>query len=137
MLELYDGYDTILMPLNPADPSYLSFEQQVLPKAAERGLGIQGMKSTANAKLLQMFSAKKCIHYALSLPIHCLAVGCTTLGQIEDDVRFAEQFKSLEPNEMALMRDKAQELSGPRLEDWKRDILTASNGGRNWDYLGA
>ena len=137
MLELYDGYDTILMPLNPADPSYLSFEQQVLPKAVERGMGIQGMKSTANAKLLQMFSAKKCIHYVLSLPIHCLAVGCTTLGQIEDDVRFAQEFKSLEAAEMALMRDKAQELSGPRLEDWKRDILTASNGGRDWEYLGA
>ena len=137
MLDLYDGYDTILMPFNPADPSYLSFERQVLPKAVERGLGIQGMKSTANAKLLQIFSAKKCIHYVLSLPIHCLAVGCTTLGQIEDDARFARQFKPLDANEMALMRDQAQNLAGPRLEDWKRDTLTASNGGRNWEYRGA
>ena len=137
MLELSDAYDTIMMPLNPADPSYLSFEQQVLPRAVELGLGIQGMKSTANAKLLQMFSAKKCIHYVLSLPIHCLAVGCTTLGQIEDDVRFAEKFKPLGVSEMARMRDKAQKLSGPQLEDWKRDILTASSGGRTWEYLGA
>ena len=63
MIELYYGYDTILIPLNPADPSYLSFEEQVLPKAVQLGLGIQGMKSTANAKLLQMFNAKKCIQY--------------------------------------------------------------------------
>ena len=136
MLELYDKYDTILMPLNPADPSYLSFERQVLPKAVARGMGIQGMKSTANAKLLQRFSAQKCINYVLSLPIHCLALGCTTLGQIEDDARTAQHHKQFTENEMALVRHGAQELAGPRLEDWKRDNLTASNGGRDWDYLG-
>ena len=33
MLKRFDAYDTILMPLNPADPHYLSFEQKVLPVA--------------------------------------------------------------------------------------------------------
>jgi predicted aldo/keto reductase-like oxidoreductase len=136
MLELYDKYDTILMPLNPADPSYLSFERQVLPKAVARGMGIQAMKSTANAKLLQRFSVKQCINYVLSLPIHAVTLGCTTLGQIEDDVRVAQQYKKYSENEMALVRNGAQELAGPRLEDWKRDILTAGNGGRDWEYLG-
>ena len=136
MLKLYDKYDTILMPLNPADPSYLSFERQVLPKAVERGMGTQAMKSTAYAKLLQRFSVGKCINYVLSLPIHCLTLGCTTVGQIEDDVRIARQYKKFSGNEMALVRDGARELAGPRLEDWKRDKLTASNGGRDWEYLG-
>src|SRR5207302_958131 len=45
MLKRYDKYDSILMPLNPADPSYLSFEKNVLPIAVERGMGIQAMKS--------------------------------------------------------------------------------------------
>ena len=80
MLKKYDKYDTILMPLNPADPSYLSFEKNVLPVAVERGMGIQAMKSTANAKLLQAISLKDCLSYVLSLPIHCLALGCTTIG---------------------------------------------------------
>ena len=87
MLRRYDGYDTILMPLNAADPSYLSFEKLVLPEAVKRGLGIQGMKSLANAKLMQRMSAVQCILDVLSLPVHCLAVGCTTIGQIEDDAR--------------------------------------------------
>ena len=52
MLKNFDAYDTILMPLNPADPAYLSFEKMVLPVAVQRGLGIQAMKSTANAGLL-------------------------------------------------------------------------------------
>ena len=50
MLEKYDKYDSILMPLNPADPSYLSFENLCCRWPYERGMGIQGMKSTANAK---------------------------------------------------------------------------------------
>jgi len=84
MLKNYDEYDTILMPLNPADPSYLSSEKSVLPAALERGMGIQAMKSTANSKLLHAMALKDCLSYVLSLPIHCLALGCTTLGQIED-----------------------------------------------------
>src|SRR6478672_2311043 len=101
MLKAFDAYDTILMPLNPADPSYLSFEQKVLPVAVARGLGIQAMKSTANAGLLSDLALKDCLTYVLSLPVHCLALGCTTIGQIEDDVRIAKQFQAIAPAEMA------------------------------------
>jgi uncharacterized protein len=121
MLKQYDKYDSILMPLNPADPSYLSFEKMVLPVAVERGMGIQAMKSTGNAGLLTEVHLKDCLSYVLSLPIHCLAVGCTTLGQIEDDVRIAQQFKPLAEEEMARIRKEAEGMAGPRLEGWKRD----------------
>jgi predicted aldo/keto reductase-like oxidoreductase len=122
MLKNYHKYDSILMPLNPADPSYLSFEKNVLPIAVERGMGIQAMKSTANAKLLQAISLKDCLSYVLSLPIHCLALGCTTIGQIEDDVRIAQQFKPLTEKQLAQIREEGAKLKGPRLEDWKRNI---------------
>jgi predicted aldo/keto reductase-like oxidoreductase len=125
MLKAYDKYDTILMPLNAADPSYLSFEQIVLPQAVERGLGIQGMKGLANAKLLQAMHVRECLSYVLSLPIHCLAVGCTTPGQIEDDVRIAQQFRPLSEGEMAELRKRASEFNGPKFEDWKRNIEQA------------
>lgn len=126
MLKRYQNYDTILMPLNPADPHYLSFEKDVLPIAIERGMGIQGMKSTANAKLLHTIPVRDCISYALSLPIHCLALGCTTLGQIEDDVRIAKQFTPLTADKMADLRTVASKFAGPQLEDWKRNTQTAS-----------
>jgi predicted aldo/keto reductase-like oxidoreductase len=135
MLRLYKDFDTILMPLNPADPSYLSFEQQVLPEARKQGLGIQGMKSLANAKLLQSFSVKQCLSYVLSLPIHCLTVGCTTIGQIEDDVRIAQRLESYDEAQMAKLRKTAGNLAGPGLEDWKRDTRTAA-AARSVEYLG-
>jgi len=128
MLKKYDKYDSILMPLNPADPSYQSFERNVLPIAVERGMGIQAMKSTANSKLLHAIPLKDCLSYVLSLPIHCLALGCTTLGQIEDDVRIAQQFKPLTEEQLAQIREKGAKLKGPRLEDWKIDTERASTG---------
>ena len=122
MLKRYDQYDSILMPLHAADPAYLSFEQLVLPVAVERGMGIQGMKNFGNAKLLQSFSARECLSYVLSLPVHCTAVGCTTIGQLEDDVRIARQFRPLTPSEMAELRKRASSIKGPLLEDWKRNV---------------
>ncbi len=133
MLKSYGKYDTILMPLNPADPAYLSFEKMVLPVAVERGLGIQAMKSTANAGLLSNLHVKDCLTYVLSLPVHCLALGCTTVGQIEDDVRIARQFRPMPEEQMAEIRKRASGLAGPRLENWKRDVSQRASGRRYWD----
>jgi predicted aldo/keto reductase-like oxidoreductase len=133
MLKNYAKYDTILMPLNPADPSYLSFEKLVLPIAVERGMGIQAMKSTANAGLLADLHLKDCLTYVLSLPVHCLALGCTTIGQIEDDVSIAQQFRPMPESQMSEIRKRASRLAGPRLENWKRDLNQKATVHRYWD----
>jgi len=39
-----------------------------------------------NKSTLAGIHLKDCFYNALSLPIHCLALGCTIVGQIEDDV---------------------------------------------------
>jgi hypothetical protein len=85
-------------------------------------MGIQGMKSTANSKLLHSVNLRDCLSYVLSLPIHCLALGCTTIGQIEDDVRIAQQFKPLTTEESARIPARAEKFKGPALEDWKRNV---------------
>jgi uncharacterized protein len=126
MLKRYDKWDTILMPLHIADPLYLSFEKLVLPVAVQKNLGIQGMKNFANAKLLQSFSAKECLTYVLSLPIHCTAIGCTTIGQLEDDVRIAQSLKSLDETQLSALRKRAENIKGPMLEDWKKNTDTKS-----------
>jgi predicted aldo/keto reductase-like oxidoreductase len=122
MLKTYDRWDSILMPLHIADPLYSSFETQVLPVAVARGMGIQGMKNLCNAKLLQSFSVHECLTYVLSLPIHCTAVGCTTIGQLEDDVRIAQGFERLDAGRMTALRQRAEPIKGPLLEDWKLRI---------------
>jgi predicted aldo/keto reductase-like oxidoreductase len=121
MLKRYDQWDTILMPLHIADPLYLSFEKLVLPVAVQKNLGIQGMKNFANAKLLQSFSARECLTYVLSLPIHCTAIGCTTIGQLEDDARIAQRLKPLNETQLSALRKRAENIKGPMLEDWKKN----------------
>jgi uncharacterized protein len=127
MLKRYDKWDTILMPINPADPSYLSFEKLVLPIAVERGMGIQAMKSTANSKLLHSIGIRDCLSYVLSQPVHVVAMGATTIGQIEDDVRVAQQFQPLTGERMNALRKQASRFAGPQLEDWKRNEKAAAN----------
>jgi uncharacterized protein len=128
MMNRYDGFDSILMPLHAADPSYLSFEKNTLPLAVQRGLGIQAMKVFGNAFLLRVLSAKECLEYALSLPIDCATVGCSTAGQLDDDLRIAQQLKRpLEPKEMDILRHRAITAGpggakGPSLEYWKRPL---------------
>ncbi len=119
MVEKFD-FDTILMPLHCADPHYLSFEKRVLARAAEKQMGIQAMKVTANAKLLQSLTVDQCVNYALSLPIHTAILGCTTVGQVDDTVRVAKAFRGLKPDEAQALVARAKRIMGPDLEDWKR-----------------
>ncbi len=124
MLKAYDKWDSILMPLHAADPAYLSFQKITLPLAAERGIGIQAMKVFANAFLLRVLNAEECLRYALSLPIHCATVGCSTIGQLDDDVRIAQNFTPYTPQEMEDLAKLAVTagpggLKGPALEYWK------------------
>jgi uncharacterized protein len=125
MLKAYGKYDSIIMPLHAADPAYLSFEKLVLPAAVERGMGIQAIKPFANATMLSVLSAHESLSYVLSLPISCAALGCTTLGQIEDDVRIAQSFRPLGETEMAALRKRAARIKGPHTENWKRNTESA------------
>jgi aryl-alcohol dehydrogenase-like predicted oxidoreductase len=114
------------MPLHVADPAYLSFEKEVLPEAVRRGIGIQAIKVFGNAFLLRVMNAEECLKYALNLPIHCAALGASTTGQLDDDVRFAQRFKPLGAEEMDELRKIAVTagpggVKGPALEYWKRD----------------
>ena len=122
MLRSYDRFDTVLMPLHVADTYYLSFEKNALPAARERGLGILGVKIFGNAFLLRTFSVRECLSYTLTLPVTAVALGFTTLGQLEDDVRIAQSFKPLSEAEMDALRARAAAdvVHGPALEYWKK-----------------
>jgi len=124
MLKAYDKWDSIFMPLHAADHAYLSFQEITLPHAVERGIGIQAMKVFGNAFLLRVLSVEECLRYSLSLPISCVAAGASSFGQLDDDVRIAQNFKPYTPQEMQEIAQLAVTagpggLKGPALEYWK------------------
>ena len=125
MLRSRDDFDTAFMPLHLADTAYMSFEKGILPVAAERGLGILAMKVFANAYNLRAFSSQNCVKYSLTLPISAAVLGFSTVGQLEDDVRAAQNFKPLSSEQMDALRARAtmqhREVTyGPALEYWKQ-----------------
>jgi len=127
MLRSVDHFDTLLMPLHAADTAYLSFEKGALPASVERGIGQLGMKIFANAFNLRVFTVRECLSYTLSLPVTAVTLGVTTMGQLEDDVRVAQNFKPLSKAEMDTLRARAVEqrqdvTNGPPLEYWKKKI---------------
>jgi hypothetical protein len=127
MMRRCDRFDTVLMPLHVTDTVYLSFETNALPVAVERGLGILGMKIFGNAFLLRGFGVRDCLSYTLTLPVHAVTLGFSTVGQLEDDVRAAQQFKPLSSEEMEALRTRAHSgrfdiPCGPALEYWKRKL---------------
>ncbi len=111
-------FDTVLVALNVADRARLSFIEELLPLANERGLGIIGMKVLAKGRLLRpdgVATAQEALGYVLSLPISTAIVGFRSLAEVDEAVEMARRFTPFSPEEMARLearaRPSAEELS--------------------------
>jgi len=109
-IDLFD-FDTVLMPVNPAEPAHASFPAEVLPLAREKNMGIIGMKVYFRgfaSKLPGYTGMEPFLRFALSQPVTNIVVGCDTIAQLEENVRFAEAFKPMTREEQReLIRDTA------------------------------
>ena len=127
MLKAYDKWDTVMMPVHAADHAYLSFEKTALPVAKEFGIGVQAIKIFGKANLLRSLSPTECLRYALSQPgVHVAICGAGTQGQMEDNIRTAQNFKPMTLEESAETRKRAITgagvYTGPTLEYWKKKV---------------
>ena len=121
------NFDTILMALNAADPHHLSFIDKLLPMAVERQMGIIGMKIPARGRILSTWTPppveeqkgfegiaktpgtivmKDALYYVLSLPVSTVIVGCDSVAQLEENVKFAREFTPLNQTQLASLTEK-------------------------------
>jgi aryl-alcohol dehydrogenase-like predicted oxidoreductase len=110
-LELF-SFDTVLMPVNPAEHCYESFIDTVLPLANKKKMGVIAMKVYFRgyaAKLPQVSSLEPFYCFALSHKIATAVIGCDTVRQLEENVRFASSFKPMSKKEM----DEVEQLVAP------------------------
>lgn len=117
--DLYD-FDTVLLPVNPAEPAHLSFLDSVLPEARRRGMGIIGMKVLCRGLGLQvpgLQTADPWIRYALSLNVSAIVIGCDDPQQVEQNVA-AASLPSMSDDEMRKM-ETAVELYARNLMYYK------------------
>lgn len=116
-LDLF-SFDTVLMPVNPAEPHYWSFLKDVLPKAQEKGMGILGMKTLSRGVSIKIFGAESVenfLHYALTQPISTTVVGFESVEQLEMNVRIAQSFQP--------MPIKDQDILINRVKSYARELM--------------
>jgi aryl-alcohol dehydrogenase-like predicted oxidoreductase len=100
-IERFD-FDTVLIPINPAEPGYRDFTEGVVPLAVKKGVGIIGMKVYIRglvASLPWFKSMKPFLRFALSQPVTCVVIGCDDTDQLEENVRLAAGFKPMSEGE--------------------------------------
>ncbi len=91
-LRLYE-FDTVLLPVNPAEPHAASF----LPLAREaraRGLGVIGMKVLCRGLVdqLQVAPTAEFVRYALSQTVDLVVIGADEVAQVNELATAAQNF---------------------------------------------
>jgi len=133
-------FDTILMAMNAADPHHYSFNQELLPLAVERQMGIIGMKIPARGRLLSTWTPppieqqkhswegmtvqatgpgtinmREAMYYTLSRPVSTVIIGCDSIPQLEENVQLAREFTPLSDNQADALVKRAEPVSKPSL----------------------
>jgi predicted aldo/keto reductase-like oxidoreductase len=104
-------FDTALLALNAADTHRLSFIPTALAEAAQRGMGVIGMKIYAQGALLSpdTLTADAAMGYVLSLPgVSTVVVGCRTPAEVDDNVRIARQFAAFDTQQLRRLEMQTQ-----------------------------
>ena len=106
-IERFD-FDTVLMPVNPAEPIYKNFVDEILPLANERQMGIIAMKVYLRglaARIPGFAGMEPFFRFALSHPITTAVIGCDDLRQLEENIDFARSFRPMPDKEMQKLED--------------------------------
>ena len=101
-------FDTVLIPVNPAEPAYKSFINEVIPVAHRKGMGIVGMKTYFRGlaqKIPGFVTLEPFFRFALSNPVATAVIGCDSIRQLEENVGFARAFNAMSREEMQRVID--------------------------------
>jgi aryl-alcohol dehydrogenase-like predicted oxidoreductase len=101
-IERFD-FDTVLLPVNPAEQAYRSFLKDVVTLALEKRMGIIGMKVYFRGLAGQLPGHRGMgpfLRFALSQPVTNVVIGCDSLRQLEANVGFARSFVPMTDIEM-------------------------------------
>ncbi len=127
-------FDTVQMPINPFDPSYRSFERQVLPVAIQKGMAVFGMKSMGGSGEPIVHGAltpTEALSYAMSVPgVSVTVSGMDSMGVLDQNLEILRNFKPLGETQMAALRDHGKQFRDGRYELFKSTVKYDADVGR-------
>lgn len=108
------AWDAVLMPLNPLDATFRSFEKQVLPETIRRGAAVIGIKPMASGAVTNVKGIKpeESLRYCLSLPVSSVLSGMDSAAVLRKNLKVVTDFKSFHAGDMDALRQKGRTVSG-------------------------
>jgi aryl-alcohol dehydrogenase-like predicted oxidoreductase len=131
-------FDAVQMPLNVMDAHYRSFEKLVIPELVRENIGVLGMKSMANGRILQSntVTAIECLHYALNLPTSVVITGIDSMEILEQAFHAIDTFGPLsDADRQALLAKTAKPAHTGEFELFKTTSVYDGTA-QNPDWLG-
>ena len=134
--------DTCQLPLNVLDPSFESFQKQVVPVLLEKEYGIIAMKTMSGGSMMGKridttpewiktdmipdmvretgITPAQLHQYVYSLPVSTLVSGCTSMEELEHNIGVLQNFKNLSNSDMQSLEELVKPYSGLIVENYKR-----------------
>lgn len=106
-------FDTVLIALNVADVHRLSFARTVLVEAAQRDMGVIGMKVYAAGGLVHgggspPVTSAEAMGYVLSLPgVSTVIIGCSNPAEVDDNAHNARSFQPFDEPAMRALEERS------------------------------
>ncbi len=127
-------FDTVQMPINPFDPSYRSFEKEVLPVAVQKGMAVLSMKSMGGSGEPIVHGAltpTEALSYAMSVPgVSTTISGMDSMQVLDQNLEILRNFKPLEEKQMAMLREHGRQFNDGRYELFKSTVKYDATVGR-------
>jgi uncharacterized protein len=111
--------DVMMCPQNAARES--GFTDMVIPYGQENGIGLLGMKVTAQDALLNRgVAAPELVRYSLSLPVSSMIIGMRSMAVLESCATVARTLTPLSPAEMMSLNGRLASLDTARCFPYHR-----------------
>jgi aryl-alcohol dehydrogenase-like predicted oxidoreductase len=112
-------FESALIAACALDHFIYSFVEEFLPVARAQGVATIAMKVFALGKLSHTY--EKALRYTLGLPVSTTIVGCSTMQELQNDLRIAESFTPLSGAERLELFHEVLPLVTPENVPWKAD----------------
>jgi uncharacterized protein len=127
-------FDTVQMPINPFDPSFRSFERNVLPVAIQKGMAVISMKSMSGSGesiVRGALTPTEALYYAMSVPgVSATISGMESMEVLDQNLEILRNFKPLAEEQMAALREHGRQFNDGRYELYKTTVKYESDLGR-------
>jgi aryl-alcohol dehydrogenase-like predicted oxidoreductase len=132
-------FDTVQMPINPFDPSYRSFEREVLPVAVGKGMAVFSMKSmggSGEAIVHGALTPTEALSYAMSIPgVSTTISGMDSMEVLDQNLGILQSFQPLSEKQLTELRAHGQRFNDGRYELFKSTLKYDGDVGRDQHHF--